>query len=299
MTGRIAVIGGNSALGQALLTGPLAGAIAVVRGDPLGSAIVVPEYAMIGPALFAGIRTVINCVGVAHGSAADLMALNASLPLHLLRTAREGGVERFVHVSSFSVYGAAERIGAETALDPASDYGRSKLAGDRALLAEAENSIEVVCLRLPAIIDSRGKPTKLTKLVQLWCRTRLFPAPRGDVQRAMISREMAAEVLAKIAQNGEQGVLHAADPEPFNFGRAAHTLSEAAGRRIVAVPLPRAALLPLKYFAEESHRSLYRDSMLDPAENIAAMLPSNLFETLAEIGAAAVGRDVDSRASRA
>jgi UDP-glucose 4-epimerase len=74
------------------------------------------------------------CLGVRHSihSPLENHAVNATATLDLLRLAKDGGVARFVYVSSSEVYGTAMTV-PMTELHPAfpmTVYGASKLAGE-------------------------------------------------------------------------------------------------------------------------------------------------------------------------
>lgn len=74
------------------------------------------------------------CLGVRHSihSPVENHEVNAEASLHLLRLAREAGVERFTYVSSSEVYGTAMSVPQpeEHPTYPMTVYGASKLAGE-------------------------------------------------------------------------------------------------------------------------------------------------------------------------
>ena len=74
------------------------------------------------------------CLGVRHSihSPIENHDVNATATLDLVKVAREGGVRRFVHVSSSEVYGTARRtpMSERHPTYPTTVYGASKLAGE-------------------------------------------------------------------------------------------------------------------------------------------------------------------------
>jgi UDP-glucose 4-epimerase len=82
---------------------------------------------------------------------AEYLAVNAGGTAAMLGAARAGGGSRFVLASSVTVYGAPERqpIREDTPLTPASPYGESKAAAERAATeAASEGGLGAVCLRI-------------------------------------------------------------------------------------------------------------------------------------------------------
>src|SRR5690606_23653499 len=126
-TRRIAIIGGSSSLARHLISGPLPEAVPFIRkGDAPGS-IKIARYQCIEPRDLDGVSTVINCAGAVGGTQDELEEANVHLPVALAAACRDAGVQRLVHVSSFSVYGSARAISVDTPTRPASPYGFSKL----------------------------------------------------------------------------------------------------------------------------------------------------------------------------
>ena len=74
------------------------------------------------------------CLGVRHSihSPVENQEVNASATLGLLSTARDGGVKRFVYVSTSEVYGMVQTapVAEGHSTWPATVYGASKLAGE-------------------------------------------------------------------------------------------------------------------------------------------------------------------------
>lgn len=265
----ILVVGGGSRIAEALV--PLLGDVAAyaVR-RPIGRPreLVVADYGAIPSAALTGMGCVINCAGVSTGDPAHLAAVNADLPHRLAIAAKAAGVRQLVHVSSFSVYGGAHAISCDTPEAPASDYGRSKQAGDAALLALADASFAVTILRLP-LVYAPASLGKLGQLLALWTRVRVLPVPAGDIARAMIGVELSATVIARIAGEPLTGapgrIVFAADPEPFTYAAAA----DARRGRLYRLPVPRAwTRLAERIFPAVASR-LFADSRLAEADNLA------------------------------
>lgn len=283
----VLILGAEGRIGR-LLGHILSGARLAARTPTREGVVAVRDYADLPPKLFDGIDVAINCAGIVRGSPAQLMRVNAAMPIAAARAAQRSGVRRFVHVSSFSVYGHARAIDARTVEAPESAYGRSKAAGDAALRDLAGDGLDVVMLRLPAIIGP-GCGGKTALLLDIWARTGIMAIPRDDVRRSMIGAKLTAQCLAALVRSGDTGVMHAADPLPFGYVSAARALEAATGQRFGTLAIPRSMTRLIARVAPAAAASLWADSLLDPAANLA--IREGMHSTLHADLAAMVGRD--------
>jgi len=256
--------------------------VSYTRRPAAAGQIRIADYGDLVPGHFQGYPTVFNCIGAVSGSADALDRANVRLPWQMAERARNAGARTFVHVSSFAVFGNRERIDAGSVPCPASAYGRSKLAGEDALMELATDDFAVRIVRLP-MLHALDAPGKLADLVRLWLRIRLLPVPARGVLRSMMGYRLAATVLARQAGRPRSAILAAADPDPFDYRRAAAVLTRASGHAIRAIPVPGALLAPLALARPALHHSLFRSSLLAPEENEAAGDPSTLYADLADL----------------
>lgn len=105
-----------------------------------------------------GCKYVVHLACLSNDPTADLdPALTRSINLDAFRplvvAAREAGVQRFLNVSSSSVYGVkvAEDVTEEMRLDPLTDYSRYKAMCEEVLLEERTRGFETVSVR-PATV---------------------------------------------------------------------------------------------------------------------------------------------------
>jgi UDP-glucuronate 4-epimerase len=110
---------------------------------------------------------------------ATYMDNNVLATQRLLEAAREGGIERFVHASSSSVYGNAPAYPTtETdVLNPHSPYGVSKLAAEHLVRLYAHNwGVPAVSLRYFTVYGPRQRPDMAThRLIEAGLRGTTFP----------------------------------------------------------------------------------------------------------------------------
>jgi len=277
----ILLIGGGSRIAGVLAEALGARARCITR-RPTGHPgdLIVDDYANIPARWFDGVRCVVQCVGISSGDEAALDRINADLPRTIAVAARAAGVRHMVHISSFSVYGRARAIDAATPVAPTGAYGRSKLRGDRALLALADDGFRPTILRLPLVYGGRTRG-KLEQLIGLWSRVRVLPVPARDVRRAMIGVDLSAEVILRLIDTAPGGVVLAADPMPFAYADAAR----ARRRRLYRMALPTAVTRLVEHVSPGIGERLFADSSLADADNIAVTfgLPSRLYRDIASI----------------
>lgn len=263
--GDILVVGGSSRIALALA--PLLGdAAAYVGRRSAGHAreAIVTDYRGVPCNLLSASRCVVNCVGISTGDVAHLKGVNVDVAVALAVAAKAAGTCHLIHVSSFSVYGGAHAIDRQTPTVPTTDYGRSKLAADAALLALADDRFKVTILRLP-LIYAPGSMGRLGQLLRLWRRVRVLPVPAGDVARAMIGVDLSAQTIARLIADPRTGVVLAADPCPFTYAGAAR----AGGGGLYRLPIPRALARLAERVAPTISGRLFADSRLADDDNLA------------------------------
>lgn len=278
-TDRVVIVGGGSRAGRALAA-RLSGCpvIPIVRhSEGLPGERIVAAYDGVPKDLDLHGAAIVNCAGTPHGDAATLDAANRAVPLAWARRAASDGAARFVQISSFSVFGPAERIDTATPPAPTSDYGRSKLAAEAALAGVGLGD-RLTILRVPILIG--GGSDKLAQLVGIARRTGMIPTAARPCPRSMLSYDGLAATIAGVIEKARGGVVHAADPEPYTpimLRDAARAQGMRA--RIVRLPGPVAALVRMA--APGIHASLLAPNVLSADANIASgFLP---FERLPEV----------------
>jgi len=168
---------------------------------------------------------------------------NCEVPAALARAFAQAGGRRIVFVSSVAVHGpprGAEPLREEDIPAPVSDYGRSKLAGERALTAFCtEAGLELVVIRPPLVYgpDAPGNFGRLLRAAK-----RGLPLPLGAVnnRRDLIGIDNLVDLLLLCAEHpaaaGELFLV--SDGETFSTTRIAATLYDAAGHPHRLLPLP-------------------------------------------------------------
>jgi len=179
--------------------------------------------------LCAGCDAVIHVAGVINGSAHDFHLGNIVGTEAIIAAAAGAGIERFVHVSSLS------------AREPSlSAYGRSKLESEEPVIATGRGWTIV---RPPAIYGPRDR--EMLDLFR-FARRGVLPLPPGGRISVIHVEDLCRLLLACIDNPLAEGRLFEPDDgreegwTPVEFARA---IGRAVGRRVLALPMPKALLM--------------------------------------------------------
>jgi len=182
-------------------------------------------------ALVTGADTVVHCAGlVAARSDAEFHRINAEGTARLLRAAGTAGVRRFVLISSLA------------AREPQiSAYAASKHRAEEVLRAEGGRLAWQV-LR-PPVIYGPGDRATLPLFRQFARGLVLRPAGGGRFSMLYVEdlADAVAALLAQTPPSGQVMELHDAKPAGYGWDDILAVAERQFGRRIRALPVPRAA----------------------------------------------------------
>ena len=202
------------------------------------------DRAAVAP-LLDGVDTVFHLASLHLEVGADpaaFEAVNVHAAADLVTLAGERGVRRFVHTSSVGVYGDAGRglpLREDAPKHPDSPYERSKLKGERAVLARAlDTGLDLIVLR-PAWVYGPGCP-RTGKLLRTLEKRRFFYFGRGDnVRHPLYIDEMIdAYVLAAEVTGLDGRIFNIGGPEIMPLRDMVETFARGAGFPIPRVHLP-------------------------------------------------------------
>jgi dihydroflavonol-4-reductase len=133
------------------------------------------------PQTLKGVDLVIHCAGLTKANTRrEYMSANADGTRALVQASIESGVRRFVFCSSQAAAGPATdkrpRV-EEDPPEPLTDYGASKLEGEKAV-READGHLEWVVLRPPAIFGPRD--SQFLPIFRAVTKLRRYPAFAGE-----------------------------------------------------------------------------------------------------------------------
>lgn len=187
---------------------------------------------------------------------------------------------RLVYLSSLAAVGPAVHgrpVGPADPPRPLTAYGRSKLAGERVVLAAADRT-EVVVLRAPAVYGPRD--TDLFHFFRLASRG-VLPVPTGperplqmvhvaDLARALVRASSAPEA---------RGVYHIAEPRAYGWEEVGRLVGEAVGRRVRVMRVPAGLISGLAAVSETAAGLVGRSSIFNRDKARELLAPGWLCET--------------------
>ncbi len=197
-------------------------------------------------------ETVFHLAGYAHaGDANDpaAAAIHESVTVNgtraLLREAQRAGVRRFIFVSSTKAMGegAADCLDETHIPQPATAYGRAKLAAEDLVHAAGRSGLEVCVLRLPLVYgrDSKGNISRMMAAID---RGRLPPLPNLPNKRSMVHVDDVSRALLLAAERAEavSQTYIVTDVEVYSTRRIYTAICRALGRSVPSWAVPATAL---------------------------------------------------------
>ncbi len=177
---------------------------------------------------------------------------------NLLEACAEGnpGLKKFVFVSSISAAGPSEKGRALRENDPSrpvSNYGRSKLLAEEAVL-EYRDRIPAVILRPPNVLGPRQK--ELFESIKLIKRKILPLVGTGEPQTSLcyVGDVVDALILAAESEGARGKVYFLADPKPYAWAEITDAIAETLGIRFFILKVPFSLQLLVASVAEISAR---------------------------------------------
>lgn len=201
-----------------------------------------------------GVDAIIHCAGLVKArNEAELDRVNVEGTRNLIDAAKKHGVKRFVHVSSLEASGpSASGEPVDVAQEkPCTAYGRSKLAGEKVVLA-AKDDLEVVVLRPGAIYGPRD-----VEILEAFKSVKrgLMPTIAGGTARGSFvwGPDCAAACLRALDAKIESGKIYFVDDggPAVTQRQFLEMVEDALGRRaLVRVSLPKSLLKTVAFGVE-------------------------------------------------
>ncbi len=208
---RILVTGASGFLGQAVARELQAAGVTVRctgRREPREQ---LPDYRRADlrhsreiPEMLQGVTGIVHCAGLAHQfrqgeqHALPFQSINCEAAERLAHIAAAQGVERFLLVSSVSVYGPAKTRGLRdenSVANPVTAYAISKRDAEiRLLRIAAQTGMQVMILRM-ATLYGEGDPGNVGRLMDAIRRRRLVMIGSGENKKSLLHVNDAARAL--------------------------------------------------------------------------------------------------------
>jgi len=193
--------------------------------------------------LVEGAGTVFHLAGVLTADRAeDFDRANRDGTARLVEAVDAASAARLVHVSSQAAVGPSSDpagVGPEATPSPVSDYGRSKLCGERAVAALGAAAWWVI-VRPPAIYGPRD--TDVLEFFRMASRgVAIVPSGERWITVAHVA-DVVRGLLAAAASESSGRTYHLGEPEPRRLDQMLHDLAAAGGKKVRVVPLPAATV---------------------------------------------------------
>jgi dihydroflavonol-4-reductase len=185
--------------------------------------------------------------------------INVEATLSLGQLALDGGVSKFVHVSTALVYGPSDGdpVGETSTWDPESSqslYIRSRAAGKRAIRRLVEDGLRVITI-CPTLVygpDHPSHPNRLTSQARRLLKTRLdIVISKGNQRRNLVAVQDVIEgiMLAEASEHfGESFILGGEDCSHRAFNR--EVLSLLGTRPLLHMSIPNQIVAPLTQISD-------------------------------------------------
>lgn len=197
---------------------------------------------------FSGFDAVVHTAGLAHiketpENAALYYEINRDLAEAAAEKAKAEGVGHFLLLSSGSVYGLTEGvITKDTRPRPVTNYGKSKLQGENAVIALRSETFHVAVLR-PLMVYGKGCKGNYRTLEKLAEVAPVLPDYRN--RRSLVSIETLCAYMKDVLDRGAEGIFFPREREDLCTCEMIQRIAESRGRHLRRVRLfnPAVSLL--------------------------------------------------------
>jgi nucleoside-diphosphate-sugar epimerase len=218
------------------------------------------------PAAVKDVDAIIHCAGLVKARDNDEFdAVNhrGSAALAAATAEHNPGLARFVHVSTAALMGPSQHgkpHTRETTPNPVTEYGRSKLRGEQAVIA-LKDKIPVTVLRPPAIYGPRD--VEMFAFFQMVSYGVAIKMGGGfDAMSIVFGEDCADACIAAIEKDVPSGsVYFVHDGEPRSFDAMADAIAKALdletwGRPTVPIPVLRVAARFSEAFGKAANKAM-------------------------------------------
>ena len=212
---RILVTGANGFVGRCLVAHLVAQGHTVRavqrRGQRVEGAelIEIPDFTTYSDweAALTGVRSVIHVAGIINvapeqDAGPEMMRVNRDLTRILAERSAAHGVERFIFLSSMSVFGAQQAdtiLRPNTQVIPDGPYPESKYAGEQAVeMAAVGTDMKCINVRPPMVVGQGTKGTFYT-MSRALARVGISPFGRFDSPYPIVSLQLLCKSIAALA----------------------------------------------------------------------------------------------------
>lgn len=215
---------------------------------------------------FDKINVVIHCAALVHQkieySYEKYHKINVDYPVKLAKLAKEKGVKQFVFISTIAVYGEdKEKLDENTACNPITPYGKSKLEAEKQLLELNDENFLVSIIR-PPMVYGKNAPGNIYSLIKLVEKLTIIPLGKIENKRTFISIQNLCHLVDEIITQQQNGIFLASDDEPLSTSNLIKLISKNLDKKVYLIKIPFFEGL-LKILKPSFHKRLYGSLEVD------------------------------------
>lgn len=192
----------------------------------------------------AGSTHVFHLAGViAARTEAAYVRVNRDMTRVVAQAAADQGVKRFVHISTIGVCGPSRNgpLDERAPCRPVSIYGRTKLAGEREVLA-LRPRLRAVVVRPPLVYGPRDRG--MLDLFRI-AHAGFIPSIGGRKWYSLVHVQDLVEGILKAVEGPPGEVYFISNDDPISSDELGRLLLRAVGRKGIRIYIPEGILLPL------------------------------------------------------
>lgn len=180
-------------------------------------------------------KTIINASGIAHRkeektNSSIYYKVNRDQVLESAEKAKAKGVSQYIYISSMNVYGdTGKAVNRNTSINPDSIYGKSKRAGEDAILALEDKSFRIAIIRPPVVY---GYGCKGNIRILLKAAKYLFIFPCYPNRRSMVDIINLCELIRIIIDKNDRGIYHPQNKDYISTWKMLQTIAFYNGKKI-------------------------------------------------------------------
>lgn len=189
---------------------------------------------------WSGYDVILHCAGIYHAPAQEYSyyeAVNVKLTEEIAKKAAASGVKQFIYLSTMDIY-APGFITADTAPQPQSLYGKSKLAAEERLHEIFDGSdVKLAIIRCCPVIGKDAE-SKMEGYLKAF-RFPVFPLMFTQDKRSILHVDTLCELIRLIVDEGGAGVYFPQNLPPLSVAEILQTMKEITHSKTVLWKLPK------------------------------------------------------------
>ena len=213
-----------------------------------------------------GIDTVLHLAALVHQKKElpykEYEQINIHYPIELAKKAKGNGVKQFIFMSTIAVYGNhCSNLSEDTICNPLTNYGKSKLKSENALLALQDENFIISIIR-PPMVYGMDAPGNIKSLVSLIKKLPVLPFAKIDNKRSFVFIGNLIALIDTIIKRKASGIFLAGDDKAISTTYLSKMISTQLNQKKYFIKLPLFIVF-LKMFKPSLYNKLYDSLEVD------------------------------------